>query len=367
MPVEFACGPGGHRPALDGLRGLAIAVVVASHFQTFLSPDGAEGLARTVARVGYLGVDLFFVLSGFLITGILVDTKGLSRSLPHFFLRRAVRIFPLYYAYLAMVFSLLRSGGSPTGIIPSHYFFYLQNLKPHFGAIHILTSHLWSLAVEEQFYLVWPLVVYFCPRPRLAGICLAGAAGAVLIRAWLAAQGVDPEIAHQVTPARLDTLLLGAAGALVARDARLARLARPALTPAGIAATGVAIAVAAARGGFSPADPVVYTVGWSASAVAFACLVYRAGTDWAGARPLCLAPLCVLGKYSYGIYMLHVLPMAFVLALAPRDTPAQRAGAVAMACVVTAALAALSWVALERPFLRLKRYFPAASPHRMPG
>src|ERR1035441_8464452 len=162
-----------HYPALDGLRGVAILAVFFYHFAGGQSSRNIfVQIWSGVAGIGWMGVDLFFVLSGFLITGILFDTAHKQAKVRNFYARRSLRIFPLYYGVL-LVFLLL------TPVLPLHwrpghllYFFYLSNVMPILTpglsspGPKMVVGHLWSLAVEEQFYLIWPFIVWYVKDRR---------------------------------------------------------------------------------------------------------------------------------------------------------------------------------------------------------
>jgi peptidoglycan/LPS O-acetylase OafA/YrhL len=186
--------PAGARiPALDGIRGIAILCVMLYHFTFYGGIEPTlivDKVYYHTALVGWFGVDLFFVLSGFLITGILYDTASAPQYFRNFYARRVLRIFPLYYGTLAVFFFLI-----PLVIDISDtfeellrdqlwYWSYLVNVQialeywPSFFAL----GHFWSLAVEEQFYLVWPLVVFFLKRRSLIAICVVCIVGAFLVR-----------------------------------------------------------------------------------------------------------------------------------------------------------------------------------------
>jgi peptidoglycan/LPS O-acetylase OafA/YrhL len=171
-----------HIPALDGIRGLAVLLVVFYH--TGGGAKSSHLALRTIGTVnkyGWSGVTLFFVLSGFLITGILWDTREDPHHLKNFYARRSLRIFPLYYFALALVFL----GSIPYGAFHEClsriwvYVLYLQNvdafgLHPHALPSTLITVHFWSLAVEEQFYLLWPaLLLRMKTLKQAQNLCLA--------------------------------------------------------------------------------------------------------------------------------------------------------------------------------------------------
>src|SRR5262245_13745 len=170
-------------PALDGLRGLAILPVMLTHFVSDgdLSPvSKVDEIVSATLTLGWVGVELFFVLSGFLITGILLDSRGAPHYFRNFYIRRTLRIFPLYYGFLALWLGVLPLFYKwPNDVLkvvsipvsPVWSWAYLTNivqaLHDDWRAGPPYTTHFWSLAIEEQFYLVWPTVVFLFSRRRL--------------------------------------------------------------------------------------------------------------------------------------------------------------------------------------------------------
>jgi len=376
-PSQAAPSPGAHVPALDGLRGVAVLLVLVFHF-AHIDGDGG-GVERVLlgfTRSGWAGVDLFFVLSGFLITGILLDARGSDGYFRAFYLRRVLRIFPLYYAYLAVLFFLLPA------VLPTldvrrdtqgWLWTYLGNvLFAREGGFHAspFTGHFWSLAVEEQFYLVWPLLVWWLPRRRLAAVCLGLVAGAFALRFAIHRTTFNATAAYVLTPARMDALALGALVAVAAREPtwwpRVRRLA-----PWGLAAAAAAVgAVWARQGGLFGGDPVVQVWAFGPLAVGFAAVLVLAlggGAPSPLSRALSGPALRTAGKYSYGLYVLHY-PIFLALdaagitsaALAARlgGRLAGIAAFVAVAGAVTFAGAFLSWHGMEKRFLRWKDLVP---------
>ena len=174
--------PGGfsHVPALDGIRGLAIVLVLIEHLLWSNSHTGSRffDLIECIRNSTYVGVNLFFALSGFLITGILVDTVGLPHYFKNFYGRRSLRIFPLYYGCLFALFILTKPLHFAWSGWRFYYLTYTANLAffSHNGGLYLGNfniNHFWSLQVEEQFYLVWPLVLYRVRRMEVrVRICL---------------------------------------------------------------------------------------------------------------------------------------------------------------------------------------------------
>jgi peptidoglycan/LPS O-acetylase OafA/YrhL len=364
-----------HVPALDGVRGLAIVLVLAFHGANSVLPDlgGWVGFARHVVSFGATGVDLFFVLSGYLITGILLDSRDEGGYFRNFYGRRALRIFPAYYLYLALIFGLLEplarsSGYDPwAGVNVWYYLFYLQNWMPNRGVFDRFLNPMWSLAIEEQFYLVWPALVYLLPRRAVAPVCVAGALGALALRCTFDACGWHPEDAHRLTPARLDTLMFGALLALAVRDEGWLRRCKVWLPRTGCLALA----------GVITADVVIHrwprcwflenTFMWTFAAVVYAALVFAAATGGGGrfGGAFRWGWLRSFGRYSYGIYIYHSLVMGMLASVWPGfwfHSPfgLSMLGGVAFPLALAAgsyALALLSWHLLEKRFLRLKGWF----------
>src|SRR5215470_6104122 len=217
---------GGHLPGLDGVRGLAILLVLAVHFVGNATPvTWGERLAVKLGNYGVLGVDLFFVLSGFLITGLLLDSKGDPHYFRNFYARRTLRIFPLYYFVLALLFIVIPAAVTiPPALEEARrhqawLWTYTTNFFIAAKASWALSyvSHFWSLAIEEHFYLLWPLVVFSFRRQTLERICIAVIVAALALRIGLLLGGVSELSVSVLTPCRIDTLCVGALLAAVAR------------------------------------------------------------------------------------------------------------------------------------------------------
>lgn len=356
-------------PVLDGIRGLAVLMVVAFH--TLFTNENAIGASvlNGARATLWSGVDLFFVLSGFLITGILLDTKSGPRYFRNFYLRRTLRIFPLYYGVLVAIlvvlplaFALLdraRPAFLET-VLPRQLWLwtYLQNWLQATGP-HQLPGfgHFWTLAVEEQFYLVWPLVVYALTPKRLLRLCLFAGVFGLILRTVLYTNGfADGWAIRHMTITRADSLLIGAALALLLRDAvareRVRRFAPAvlAITAAGIAA--IYMSSDATRG-------LVATIGYTLTALAGASLI-GINLD----KPfLDRSFLRFLGKYSYAIYVFH-LPIAVgVKGVLDARFPSPAAGvpvaaaAFVITLVASIGIALISWRLWEAPWLSLKDRF----------
>lgn len=376
-----------HLPALDGVRGVAVLMVVVYHSTHLASADGPLEVAfDTLRGMFWCGVDLFFVLSGFLITRILLATRDSPRYFRSFYLRRTVRIFPLYYGLLLALFVLLPlvaaiAGGPLASVLAkvtetAEYeqlagnqlwlWAYLQNLLQAEGPSKLPgLGHFWSLAVEEQFYLVWPALVWLVTRggnreARVAGLSLLLIVATPVLRAALLSGGADPWTIFHWTFTRCDALAWGALAAAFAADAtardRVARWARGLL----IACIAGWLAVGAAAGGWSKLSPPVLLFGYTFAAAGFAAWVFRlAKTESAGW--LTTPWLRTLGKVSYAMYVFHwPLCRGAERLLAETAMPVLANRLLQMAIVLSAsfALAWCSWHVWEKHWLRLKRFAP---------
>jgi peptidoglycan/LPS O-acetylase OafA/YrhL/acetyltransferase-like isoleucine patch superfamily enzyme len=375
----------GHRlPALDGLRGLAILVVLVYHFADQFQTRAAcyaDSVFLRVCQSGWIGVELFFVLSGFLITGILMDTRRCAAYFRSFYGRRVLRIFPAYFVTLAALFVLipLCSSRLPGGFrdmlgrMAEHqawFWSYLANWlfawNGEFGSVP--GGYLWSLAVEEQFYLVWPLVVFWLNRDALARwiVCLLSAS--IVLRLGLLACGVSATSVYAATITHLDGLLAGALVAVVVRKSRLDLLPWRRLGIVAGLSCLVLIGIGTYHGHFRFWDAPIAGVGLSLLAVCFAFLLLAAIAADEGSlihRRLSNRILQSFGRYSYAIYLLHVpigLALEKLVFLSHRYS---WGGEITLPVVLFMVLAVgicwlagfASWHLFEKHFLKLKVHF----------
>jgi peptidoglycan/LPS O-acetylase OafA/YrhL len=347
-------------PQLDAIRGIAILLVMFHNERDAVPSLHLRGLFAS----GWMGVDLFFVLSGFLITGILLDAKGSDGFFRNFYARRCLRIWPLYYVLLAFMFvavPLLRP--AEAHLVFEHsspwwaYPLYLQNfLVPDSLNASGALAVTWSLAIEEQFYLVWPLLVRVLSARRLRLICLAIVLLSPLLRLYLSAQHVA---LYTNLLCRLDGLMAGAFFATLVRE--------PTFEPGRYLNAAWAALVVALPLGLATDGRGLQWIVYSLSVLASAGLVYLglwSPASWLQ-RGLANRGLVYTGTISYGLYLLHRIP--FVV-LKGHDV---RHPVIAFVAVLgtTYLLASGSWYLLERPFLKLKRFFVtiAADQTRTPG
>jgi peptidoglycan/LPS O-acetylase OafA/YrhL len=384
-------------PALDGLRGAAILVIMLHHFVTMPAARGFEIPFVLAAKAGWVGVDLFFVLSGFLITGTLVDSRGAAGYARSFYARRALRILPLYMATVAVLTISLplaaRFDPECARKFGTHIWWYWTQTTNimlaragNFDVVGFSTPHFWSLAVEEQFYLVWPILVALCPPRHLASACLTVAAVSVILRPVLLANGTAPLAIYTLTPTRMDGLALGGALAVARRSDSLWRLVKsPAQSVARLPAAGWLGVIVLGVLGMALLDPAVDHNAPAMQAIGFPMIAAVAAVVLAAAlcapvgspleRWLTAGWLRTLGRYSYGLYVLHY-PLAHLLWSAgvdPRKLPAVDGSRLPAQLLVIAAASSLSfgaaWVSyqyLESPFLRFKRIVPVRLTRAIP-
>ena len=367
-----------HVPVLDGLRGMAIVLVMFEHFHLpkvgHSSPDPHY---LGFSSAGWIGVDLFFVLSGYLITGILLDTKLSPNYFRNFYARRALRIFPLAFGFLFFLFVVVAgvhpwlSEGYRQAVAHQWWFWcYLTNVYVAMNGSWSVApgvGHFWSLAIEEQFYLIWPLVVFLSNPTQLRRFCLALILGALVLRIYLVVSGYNPIAVYVLTPTRMDSLAFGAILALVSRGKELSDVALKANRRILFLAAVALGCLCLWRHGWSEQDSVVQTIGYTIQGMFFASLllhVQGAGSSGRIARFFGTATLRKIGHYSYAMYVLHPMVGGF---LEPRLLRfATRAALpwhesqllfLVLGIAATFAVAAISWYLLESRFLSLKRYF----------
>lgn len=362
-----------YHPELDGLRFLACLGVFILHCYPFALPKVRVASAVihevqawycSLFNAGVAGVDLFFVLSSFLITELLLRERERTGRIDvrAFYVRRALRIWPLYYVFLTLAVLLepLVAGGTGqalgmTAVQAAGFYAFIGNWVAAFSPakINSVAIILWTVSIEEQFYLVWPALMRWITPKRLLLTSLTMIAIATVTRTWLVLNDADLEMLKANTFARLDSL---AAGALLALALRRWKLKLSSEARWMLFAAGLFTMVATCR--YLRLEPMVWYAElltfplWSLASVMLMLSVYR--QDDAADPPslLASAPLVYLGRISYGIYVWH---MACIVALA--SCGLMRRGDLLIgfyALPLSIAVAALSYHLLEKPFLRLK-------------
>lgn len=370
-----------HMPQLDGVRAFAVLAVLVSHF----------GLGPRLKWLtdafdwGHLGVRLFFVLSGFLITRLLLERRRAidahaqtaGSALSRFYARRFLRIFPIFY--LTLVVASVANIGNIRNVLPRHLL-YLSNLDSTLYAAvadvrHLrdpASAHFWSLAVEEQFYLIWPALILFMPQRRIVSAVFGMITLGVIWRAGWFALGFRSPSAH--LPACFDTLAMGALLAFYKDDFGGIRTALHAhlrsILIVGIILLSAAMAFHVAHVLYRPTHVILDF----AEGIVFVFVVARSAedrTDVMG-RVLSARPLRFLGKISYGIYVYHAFMSPLQLWAFPRlglPTLSDTAVRAVILSAMTIATASVSWYLFESPINRLKDFIPRdqAAPQRVPA
>ena len=364
---------GHHILSLDGVRGVAISLVLMLHLLWANPQTGSRLLdfLSEIRSVGWVGVDLFFALSGFLITGILFDTLNTRHYFRNFYARRFLRIVPIYYGVILVVFVAVH----PPTLAQARPFLllltYLQNTPLWWNgngsplAIE-LTNHLWSLSVEEQFYLVWPVILFLVrDRRKLLWIAVILASFAPVARAILLAHGAPFGATYNMTICRADSLLSGAWLALVVRGSLRTRVLKLA-SPVFVLAFSACMVMAWRTGNFDwQVNRPINLYGYSLIAIAstaFVAMALRPGSITGSVMRY--RPLRFLGKYSYGIYVYHHI-IGFTLTLTIVNVLHAHIHSkllfhAARLIVEVPAILLIAWLSYhfyEQPFLRLKKYF----------
>ena len=379
-----------HYPALDGLRGLAALMIVVHHSALFYRlTDWFDKAYLRATSLLWVGVDLFFVLSGFLITSILIETRHSKTYFRAFYGRRFLRIFPLYYAFLAGVYFLLPLlGGELTPSIrdvePWQWTYTTNIYAALLGAMpdHNV-SQSWTLAIEEQFYLLWPLVIFLLPARRITKTVIVLFLSVPFLRAISLAFGATPFFICTMTFCRIDCLFLGALLASLVHNGLLERITTPnavrnlrMLDRAFLLSlvAFVAIYCIALRNDQFRFDVLTWPwygqifglslVGLPLGYAVFRCI--SPGTNWIQ-RSMMHPLLNSVGKYSYALYLLHApicywvgihMPIPQVLMSLPPQWQFLRAIYIIVAEILLSILAAIiSWNTWEKHFLKLKKYF----------
>lgn len=358
-------------PALDGLRGLAILSVFLYHYAGGLSHSGSAilGGIGSVMGLGWSGVDLFFVLSGFLITGILYDTIGSDHYYRNFYARRVLRIFPIYYIVALICLFLAPVLGIHWQFRHVAFLFYVGYPAAlvwpgivSLGSLQI--THLWSLCVEEQYYMVWPwLVSHLRNRSAILWACATAGATALTIRVVLTLLGVSGAWSYALVFCRMDTLAVGAAIAVLMRSQW-----RGIVDRLGSVLFIVSVALIAvccfSRHTVDHDDALISTVGYSLLAIAGGSLLVlcvRSGSVWA--RVFSNRALRITGKYSYGFYLYHFPLLALLGPLRPFLAELTHSFAIGgilylvLSLAVNLSVAALSFHFIESPIMNFKRRF----------
>lgn len=363
-------------PALDGLRGLAIVLVLMEHSFTaiyFVHYPSLNWLIR-MSRLSWSGVDLFFVLSGFLIGGILLDARNSPNYFQTFYIRRAYRILPVYFLVLLVGWLALQAGqigwvrGEWAQLFRAkipwwQYLTFTQNIGMGLGGRSVswgVLSPTWSLAVEEQFYLTLPLLVRYAPRRRLVQIILSFIAGAALLR-FLVILYFPGRIFATYTfmPCRADALGLGILVSLVVRERKswlYLREHRTSLYAAALVLFSLLFLIDLSA--FEPFSATLYGAEYSIFAAFYASVLLIAitGKDWFVRIFFCNRLLMKMGLIAYGTYLIHrftIRASPLLFSSIRTSHPTLFSGLSTVVGLVGAIMVAqLSWSWFEKPLLR---------------
>ncbi len=364
-------------PSIDGLRGIAILLVVWYH-APFLFRDTAgfpqEMFQGTFQRIfwgmstaGWVGVDLFFVVSGFLISSILLRSREVGSSLQVFWYRRGLRILPLAVLYLSIL-QLNTAFHNPLRILDSFdgwlaYLFYFGNVHIALnGWQPVVVMILWSLAVEEQFYIFWPILVHYLTRRKLLFLSLMIIALSPLSRSLVSTAYGYPAV-YVFTLCRLDALASGAVLALLFsnQNSRIQTV----ISCRKLAPLALVVLVSTFIIPFSPSfpqtRPVMFTLfGYTWIAIALAILVGASiGYEGLGRSLLSNRVVTFIGKRCYGFYLWHALVAAVIRKLVDAlSVDIGFYGQLSLWLIGLLFLATASWSFFERPILNLKRFVP---------
>ena len=366
-------------PCLEGIRGYGFLLVFCGHYflpDQLAHPDTFRLKFLTAfASLGLFAVPAFFVLSGYLIGGILYDTRNRDGYFRVFYSRRILRVFPVYYVTLLVIVGLYFWNHVPTDYLVWTHFLYIQNLFPGYPFRHAGPAamiHFWSLAVEEQFYLLWPLVVWFFPQKRkLIGIATVLIAGSCVVRLVAPVVASSPKSILWFTPTRVDAILLGVVLGLIRHDAIYERI-KPFAKWIVMAGGATAVVLAIWKGQLWSKTYVSEEIWIPLVNITAVALIIAVMEENSLLNRACNQRwVCWLGSLSYSLYVFHLtFAPYFMDKLTPQLGGYMRhsfAVLVSGACAfcLTLLLSMLSYKLIEGPIINLKghmRYGPAQPP-----
>ena len=352
-----------HVVGLDGVRGVAVLLVFISHFHWILSPDPFltkvtpwHFINRTF-EAGFMGVDIFFVLSGFLITSLLLKDRSTNQTdlFKRFYRRRALRLLPALYALLIADFFVSRWENFPGDIqwrTTWHAILFLNNwnIVNNFGEAQNDLGHLWSLGIEEQFYLIWPLTIWLLaklkiPSKMMIPLILFASLVVMVHRTSLWNDGTSWIIIYIRTDTRLDSLLIGAMFAYVYRHFQVpSKILNSVATLSLMGLVYIKYVL--------DKSPFIFEMGWTIIALlaGFIILSVAEGVFFVQ-KVFTWRPLTMIGKVSYGLYLWH---MPIFLLFGRHVTSGPRPLRLLIGIVIASVVTSLSWFFIEKPFLNLK-------------
>jgi peptidoglycan/LPS O-acetylase OafA/YrhL len=352
-----------HVVGLDGIRGVAVLLVFISHFHWILSPDPFltkvtpwHFINRTF-EAGFMGVDIFFVLSGFLITSLLMKDRSTNQKnlFRRFYRRRALRLLPALYALLLADFFVSRWENFPGDIqwrTTWHAILFLNNwnIVNNFGEAQNDLGHLWSLGIEEQFYLIWPLTIWLLaklkiPSKMMIPLILFASLVVMVHRTSLWNDGTSWIILYIRTDTRLDSLLIGAMFAYAYRHYQVpSKILNSVATLSFLGLVYIKYVL--------DKSPFIFEMGWTIIALlaGFIILSVVEGVFFVQ-KVFTWRPLTIIGKVSYGLYLWH---MPIFLLFGRHVTSGSRPLRLLIGIILASVVTSLSWFFIEKPFLNLK-------------
>lgn len=358
MDKSTALNPAYSRiPALDGIRGVAIALVLIVHFYYRGPQITSSPISKEYFIFGWTGVELFFVLSGFLITSILLKAKKAGGNLSAFYINRSARILPLYVVFLGAL--LLASYISlPPPLSNSllnfreyffTYFFYISNFAYIAGwdlaKADILLSPTWSLAVEQHFYLFWPLLVLFLSEKLTRRVIACVYIAMVTVRLYLAGH-MNPDVVYHTTFLHFDGLAIGSLAAMYL-PAIVERIKL--VKSVAVISFVLMIVLFASQGTFHYKNQHIFSLGIPLVNVFYCSFMICIMSSKSLSRVFSMRPLTILGKYSYCIYLLH-WPMLMIFSQVKIEANMAMWAALCLSfTLVLLVMARVSWVLIEKP------------------
>lgn len=346
---------------LDGIRALAALIVLLTHFYTYFRPLSWTNLTGKVGLFGHCGVSIFFVLSGYLITRILLSTKDQKGYFYNFYIRRTLRIFPLYYFFLLFFYFIFPFVIDEPVISLSqqlYYWFYLQDFALTFNWNAKGLELFWTLAVEEHFYLFWPFLIYYLPKKHILKVIIAIVAVSIVIRLILTANGY---VVYYFTFSRMDELALGSLLAYLNLGEPNPKVAKLCLGVFSLTMLPSFILWFKFSG-----QPGMQVLKYPIIAIGFSCFIgYVLSVSkghplkWVLQNPF----LSYTGKISYGLYIYHTICFLLIFKYLNTGLPVVN---FLLSFSLVYLIAGLSYKYFESPLLRLKDRFRYKDPERKP-
>lgn len=340
---------------LDGVRGIAAFMVMILHF--FQHKEYANTFGSYTSKLSILGtgVDLFFVLSGFLITRILIATKSSNTFFSTFYIRRSLRIFPLYYFFLILSFyfvPFLQNADFPEIKQQAYHLLYLQNFAMTFNWDYFGPGHFWSLAVEEHFYLFWPVLIFYCNKRQILFSIVAIIFMSLAMRIVMVNRGLE---VFYFTFTRIDSIAVGGLLALMELEGYLKPKNAKKFILLSLFVLGPTAIVWLFFGGAGNTQvQMLKTLFISLLYLFFIGFVVSSKEENFVKASLNSKPLQYLGRISYGLYVYH--PLCFYLSFTYLKSP-NVVTDICISFLASIGFASLSYYLLENKILKLKKYF----------